>query len=112
MLSDEGSVKFKTLQQAYRESLEAKRKGLEDCWQAVQANAWSMKSLQGLKLYTHRLAGSAAPYGFNAISSASSELEKLILDYLDSEPRGARPEEIKALITRSFRQLTEAIDKV
>jgi HPt (histidine-containing phosphotransfer) domain-containing protein len=111
MLSDEGTLKFKKLQQAYRDSLGSKRASLEECWQAVHYNAWSVESLSRLKLYVHRLAGSAAPYGFEAISNASSELEKLVIDYLDSDTTGARPDAIMTRITNSFHELTSALDQ-
>lgn len=109
MLSDEGSLKFKKLQQTYRASLDAKRKELEVCWLLVQENGWSRESLHRLKLHIHRLAGSAAPYGFETISDASSALEQLVLDFLATDATAARQNTIKAQITDRFRALTEKL---
>lgn len=103
MLSDEGSLEFKKLQRAYLESLDAKRKGLEVCWQLVQENDWSKESLNRLKLHVHRLAGSATPYGFETISDASSKLEQLVLDLLDGDLTVARHNTVRAQITEGFR---------
>lgn len=111
MLSDEGSLKLKKLRQAYRESLDAKRRGLEECWQAVQEHSWSKESLYRLKLHVHRLAGSAAPYGFETISDASSELEQLVLDLLGDDSPEAGQNAIKTRITDGFRTLTEVLER-
>ena len=111
MLSNEGALKYRKLRQAYRESLEPKRAGLEECWQAVQTNAWSLESLNTLKLYAHRLAGSAAPYGFDTISEASSDLERLILDYLEGVAPKTQLDQTKKRIATAFQELSEALNK-
>ena len=81
MLSDKALAKYAALRHAYLMSLDKKRANLIECWQSVADSHWSSTALHNLRHALHQLAGSAAPYGLEAISRAASELEQLIIEY-------------------------------
>ena len=87
MLSDQGSKKYRHLQKAYHASFEAKLNTLLEAWQHVESSGWDQTSTTELRQFIHRLAGSAAIYGFKAISHNATELETLLLSRLEKSPK-------------------------
>ena len=109
MLSDQGSKKYRHLQKAYHASFEAKLNTLLEAWQHVESSGWDQTSTTELRQFIHRLAGSAAIYGFKTISHNASELEILLLSCLEQSTK-VRPNawlkiEISKCIGRLIKEL-------
>lgn len=87
MISEKGLKKYQQLQQAYQASFKLKRDTIRALWQTAESNGWTQTSADNLRQHLHRLAGSAASYGFECISVQATELEKLLLADLNAIPR-------------------------
>lgn len=79
MLSKKAFVEYQKLQKSYRESLSSKHDTLENLWQCADESNGATSELQNLRLFVHRLAGSAASYGYETISKLAREMEKSII---------------------------------
>ncbi len=66
---------FERLRQQYLESLPGRMAGLESAWETAQATGSGPEALAALHQQVHRLAGSAAMYGFAAIGQAARAVE-------------------------------------
>jgi HPt (histidine-containing phosphotransfer) domain-containing protein len=80
MLSKKALTEYKKLKRSYHESLKTKRQNLEALWRTVDEGMGSETDLQNLRLFVHRLAGSAASYGYEIISNAAREAEQLSIE--------------------------------
>jgi len=87
MISEQGLKKYQQLRQAYQASFKLKRDTLRGLWQTAESNGWTHASADNLRQQLHRLAGSAASYGFESISQHATKLEELLLVGLDTIPR-------------------------
>ena len=110
MLSDEGLKTYRHLQKAYRASFEYKRNLLSDAWQTVESSGWDQASTTDLRQLIHRLAGSAAIYGFKAISHHATELEVLFLSCAEKAMGDESNAWLKAEITQCVGRLMRALE--
>ena len=110
MLSDKALVKYKALRHAYLMSLDKKRANLIECWHSLAESHWSNTALHNLRHALHQLAGSAAPYGLEAISRAASELEQLIIEYSEISAAKQTIANSRTRVTVCFNQLITLID--
>ena len=78
MLSADAREALTHLVQRYHGSLDSKQKDLEAAYQAAVDDAWSQDAINKVKLLVHRLAGSAASYGFNKLGEAARELDQTL----------------------------------
>jgi HPt (histidine-containing phosphotransfer) domain-containing protein len=85
MLSKKASIEFQKLQRSYRDSLLTKHQSLEELWRAVDEDRESETKLRNLRLFVHRLAGSAASYGYEIISNTAREAERLIIEQIPTD---------------------------
>lgn len=76
------------LKQEYVGQLGTRLKSLEDAAHALR-ETWDSDSVESLYQQVHRLAGSAAIYGFEQLSGAAQALETALLDSMEHRP-GAR----------------------
>jgi CheY-like chemotaxis protein len=89
---------FKQLQRAYRADLPERVRLIADDAAALRGGAWERGRLQSLYDQIHRLAGSAAVYGFDEVGQAASELELWALAALASGELEKRPSDLEALV--------------
>jgi len=85
MLSKKASIEYQKLQRSYRDSLITKQQSLEELWRAVDEDMESKTNLRNLRLFVHRLAGSAASYGYEMISNTARDVEKLIIEHIPAD---------------------------
>lgn len=78
MLSADAREALTHLVQRYHGSLATKQADLEAACQAAEEDNWSEDAIRQLKLLVHRLAGSAASYGFNKLGEAARELDQTL----------------------------------
>ena len=78
MLSADAREALTHLVQRYHGSLGSKQQDLEAAYQAAADDNWSEGAIRQLKLLVHRLAGSAASYGFNKLGEAARELDQTL----------------------------------
>ncbi len=113
MLSDKGLEKFTHLQKAYRASFKDKRNTLLEAWHTVESSSWDRNATDDLRQFTHRLAGSAALYGYEAISRYATELEGLLLSHDDRStkdgPNAWLNTEITQCIVRLIKELESEV---
>lgn len=79
MLSNKALLKLKQLKNAYESSFKVKRNDLLESWKSVESSGWSQPAVEDLRQHVHRLAGSAAFYGFEKISLYATKLEECLL---------------------------------
>jgi CheY-like chemotaxis protein len=97
---------MEALRRSYRAELPEKLRLIAQEGAALQHGAWDSARLQSLYDQIHRLAGSAAVYGFDEISRAAGELETWALAALASSAFENRPAELGDLLRaldRAFR---------
>ncbi len=78
MLSDTAQFRLEQLKETYRASFAEKRRDFMACWEDVETTSWSEASQSKLMQLSHRLAGSAASYGYDALSKECAEIEALL----------------------------------
>jgi CheY-like chemotaxis protein len=90
--------RLRELQHAYRAELPRKLQLIADDAAAVRAGDWDRERLQSLYEHIHRLAGSAAIYGFDRISRAAGDLELWTLAALAHGDLQRRPSDLDELL--------------
>ena len=75
--------KLRSLQARYQKDLTAKLVQLDAAWLSVDREACSRDELKNFHLLLHRLAGSAATFGFTAIGEIGQRLEDIVLPVLN-----------------------------
>lgn len=104
MLSADAREALTHLVQRYHGSLAAKQKDLEAAFAAADEQDWAPEALKQLKLLVHRLAGSAASYGFTTLGEAARELDQTLTSAQDGSL-----EDIDHALTARFATLRAAI---
>ena len=97
-LTEAQRAQLETLRQAYRAELPAKLGLIAGTVEALHAG-WQRAQLQALYDLIHKLAGSAAIYGFGDISRAAGDLESWALEALDGGLHEARRLELTPLMS-------------
>ena len=82
---NEASQRFALLRQRYERSLPDKRATFERAWHALRA-APDEHHAAMLQSIAHRLAGSAPPYGYEALGSSARSLDTMLDDWLKRAP--------------------------
>jgi HPt (histidine-containing phosphotransfer) domain-containing protein len=97
------SDRLRALQARYEKDLAEKLVQLDAAWQAVDHGDYTSDDLLRLHSLLHRLAGSGATFGFNAVSEITQRLEGFVLavlyddDAFDSQTRREIRDGIRAL---------------
>ena len=89
-LTEAQRAELEALRRSYQAELPGKLGLIAAAAETLPARGWDKADLQAFYLLIHRLAGSAAIYGFDRISRAAAELETWALAALDGgvpEPR-------------------------
>ena len=90
--------RFRELPRAYRADLPERVRLIADDVAALRAGAWERSRLETLYDRIHRLAGSAAVYGFDEVGQAASELELWALAALAGGELENQPSGLEALV--------------
>lgn len=109
MLSEHALLMYQRLQATYRDSLKDKRTLLQGHWQEFEKSKHPTTALSKLRLFAHRLTGSAAPYGYKNLSSIARDLEILINEYTAANAAHSLDEQMKAAIKE---QLHNVVSKL
>ncbi|MCP4407522.1 MAG: hypothetical protein GY807_07130 [Gammaproteobacteria bacterium] len=109
MLSEHALLMFQRLQATYRDSLKDKRALLQGHWQEFENSKHPTEALNKLRLFAHRLAGSAAPYGYKNLSSIARELEILINEYAAANAAHSLGEKMEAAIKEQLRTVVSKL---
>jgi HPt (histidine-containing phosphotransfer) domain-containing protein len=102
-LTDAQRAQLRELETSYRAELPAKLADIAAVAASLRTEGWDSSRLETLYQLAHKLTGSAAIYGFGALSTAAAEMETWTLSALASAASEER-----------FRELTarlEAIDR-
>jgi CheY-like chemotaxis protein len=100
------------LRERYRSSLPSKREGMQAAWLAFRSHAGRSGTLDALLQLVHRLAGSAAAYGYDEIGEIAAVANRLLSAARAREPVST-PEESRQLIeelTGPIEQLLASLD--
>jgi HPt (histidine-containing phosphotransfer) domain-containing protein len=97
-LTDAQRAQLDALRQSYRAELPAKLGLIGSAVDTLHAGGWEKAHLHALYEHIHKLAGSAAIYGFSGISRAAGEMESWALLALDGGLPEARRLELAALL--------------
>ena len=97
-LTEAQRAQLDALRQSYRAELPAKLRLIGGAVDALNPDGWEKAHLQALYEQIHKLAGSAAIYGFGGISRAAGDIESWVLDALDGGVPEARRPELGALM--------------
>jgi two-component system OmpR family response regulator len=103
---DRRTRELDALRRSYRAELPDKLRLIAEEVAALQGGPWDRERLQSLYDQIHRLAGSAAVYGFDEVSRAAGELELWTLAALAGTALEERPAELGDLLgalDRAFR---------
>jgi HPt (histidine-containing phosphotransfer) domain-containing protein len=102
-LTDTQRAQLRELEKSYQADLPAKLAAIAGVAASLRTDGWESSRLESLYHLAHKLTGSAAIYGFGALSSAAAEMEMWTLSALASAASEER-----------FRELTarlEALDR-
>jgi hypothetical protein len=83
---NDASPRFVELRTRYERSLPEKRATVERAWQTFLA-APDERGALALQSIAHRLAGSASPYGYDAVGSAAQSLDAIVSEWLKRASR-------------------------
>jgi HPt (histidine-containing phosphotransfer) domain-containing protein len=97
-LTDAQRAELQALTDAYRAELPRKMELISGAAAQLQAEGWGKPELQSLYELIHRLAGSAAIYGFDGIGRAAADLEEWALSAIDEGLPEARRGELAILL--------------
>jgi HPt (histidine-containing phosphotransfer) domain-containing protein len=81
VMNEASQQRLAELRTRYERSLPDKRATVEHAWQAFLA-APDERGALVLQSIAHRLAGSASPYGYDAVGSAAQSLDGMISEWL------------------------------
>ena len=98
-LTEGQRAQLKALQQAYRAELPVKRDLIAGVVAALQTEGWDQARMRSLHDLIHKLTGSAAIYGLDALSRAAAELETWTLAALTAAPAEECWRQLPALLT-------------
>jgi chemotaxis protein histidine kinase CheA len=87
-LTEAQRAELDALRRSYQAELPEKLELIAGAVEALQTGGWDKADLHALYLLIHKLAGSAAIYGFDGISRTAGEIETWIL----AAPPGGVPE--------------------
>jgi len=87
-LTEAQRAELDALRRTYQAELPEKLELIAGAVEALQTGGWDKADLHALYLLIHKLAGSAAIYGFDGISRTAGEIETWIL----AAPPGGVPE--------------------
>ena len=97
-LTEAQRAQLEALRQSYRAELPAKLQLIGGAAETLNAGGWEKAHLMAFYELVHKLAGSAAIYGFGAISRAAGEIESWTLAALDGRLPEDRRLELSALM--------------
>lgn len=110
----EVDARLKVLGERYRDSLPAKRAGIERAWRSLVGSGHDVEHMEVLRRIVHRIAGSAPSYGHSAIgrlaSEAEAELERLCSDARSAARPGTGLCALAPLIDRLLLALDEGMN--
>jgi HPt (histidine-containing phosphotransfer) domain-containing protein len=86
------------LRRSYEAELPEKLVLVAEAAEALRRGGWKLSDLEALYHLIHRLAGSAAMYGFDSVSRSAAELETWALAALDTGLSDARRDELPPLL--------------
>ena len=98
------------LRERYARDLPDKARVVEEAVDALELR-WDRASLEALHHLAHRLAGSAAIYGFAAVSDAASSLELFVNAALESASPPAPSDLMATLRERTTALVRAAVDE-
>jgi HPt (histidine-containing phosphotransfer) domain-containing protein len=84
---NDSSQRFAELRTRYERSLPAKRATVDRAWRTFLASP-DERGAVALQSIAHRLAGSATPYGYDAIGAAAQSLDARLSEWLRRAPGG------------------------
>jgi HPt (histidine-containing phosphotransfer) domain-containing protein len=82
---NDASQRFALLRQRYERSFPDKRAAFERAWHALRAKP-DERHAASLQSIAHRLAGSAPPYGYEALGSSARSLDAMLDDWIKRAP--------------------------
>lgn len=100
-LSGDQRRQLDALRRAYRQELPGKVTGVAEAAAAAGRRNWDPDGVRALHHLVHRLAGSAAIWGFTAVSAAAGELEEIVLAAMEGRPglaHGELADEVRRLV--------------
>ncbi|HVT33553.1 MAG TPA: Hpt domain-containing protein [Rhodanobacteraceae bacterium] len=97
---NDGTQRFAELRLRYERSLPEKRAAFERAWRAL-LHAPDERSAAVLQSLAHRLAGSAPPYGFEALGSAARSLDTMLDDWIRRAPGDRESADVLAEVLAS-----------
>jgi len=97
-LTEAQRAQLDALRRSYRAELPAKLRLVGEAAATLRAGGWKTADLQALYELVHKLAGSAAIYGFSRISRAAGDVETWLLPALDADVPEERRAELPALL--------------
>ena len=103
-LTEAQRAQLEALRQSYRAELPAKLQLIRGAAETLDAGGWEKPHLTAFYELVHKLAGSAAIYGFGGISRAAGEIESWTLAALD----GGRPQDRRRELSALMSALHEA----
>ena len=103
-LTEAQQAQLEALRQSYRAELPAKLELIGGAVETLHAGGWEKAHLMAFYELVHKLAGSAAIYGFGGISRAAGEIESWALSALD----GGLPEDRRLELSSLVGALREA----
>jgi hypothetical protein len=98
-LTEAQRAQLDALRRSYQADLPDKLGLIASAVDTLQAGGWSKSDLQSFYLLIHRLAGSAAIYGFDGIGRAAGELEVWALAALEGGVSDSRRVELGPLVS-------------
>lgn len=98
-LTEAQRAQLDALRQSYRAELPDKLGLIGDAVDTLHAGGWEKAHLHALYDLIHKLAGSAAIYGFTGISRAAGDMESWALEALDGGLPESRRLELGALMS-------------
>jgi HPt (histidine-containing phosphotransfer) domain-containing protein len=97
---------FAALARSYRAELPAKLQAIADEATSLGAGGWDAERVKSFYRLLHCLAGSAAIYGFDAVSREAAELEQMVTAALErrsaEELAEQLPPRVQALVRTSL----------
>jgi HPt (histidine-containing phosphotransfer) domain-containing protein len=106
-LTEDQRRELETLRQAYEAELPEKVTSIARAAAFVGLRRWDAADVLELHRLVHRLAGSAAIWGFTAVSKAAGELEEIVMAAMGDSPPGM--EVLQSAVPRLVDELQHAV---
>lgn len=110
MLNADARAALTQLVQRYHSTLDKKRADLRAAYDEAEAGEWSDDALAPLKLLVHRMAGSAASYGFTDLGETARMLDQSLFN-LGDLPADERGDVVAERFARLIEELTACINR-